>query len=109
MAGSQLSSGAKNIESDEPLKDDNCQISARSENRQPICAIERGSVPRRNDYSIGRPRGFGPRGKAWSSAAISALLSVNAPAVALSAACSGVEAFGIANTEVSRVRKPSAT
>ena len=49
-------------------------------------------------YSIGRPRGFGPRGKALSSAAISSAPSTRSPAAALSAACSALEAFGIANT-----------
>src|SRR5205823_11801586 len=45
-------------------------------------------------YSIGRPRGLGPRGKALSSAAISASLSFKFPAPALSAACSALDAFG---------------
>jgi len=36
-------------------------------------------------YSIGRPRGIGPRGNAASSAAISAALSARSPAAALSA------------------------
>ena len=59
--------------------------------------------------SIGRPRGFGPRGKALSSAAISASLSVRLPAAALSAACSALDAFGIASTDGARVRNASAT
>ena len=51
-------------------------------------------------YSIGRPRGFGPRGNAWSSAAISRSLERrDLPAAAFSAACSALDAFGIANTE----------
>src|ERR1700733_6687518 len=57
MAGAQWGSSEGNIESGEPLKDNNCPASARSENRKPICAIARGSVPRRNDYSIGRRGG----------------------------------------------------
>jgi len=66
-------------------------------------------VPQARLYNIGRPRGFGPRGKALSSAAISLSLSFSFPAAALSAACSALEAFGIANTDGERVRKPSAT
>ena len=49
-------------------------------------------------YSIGRLRGFGPRGKTLSRAATSSSPSTRSPAAAFSAACSGVEAFGIANT-----------
>ena len=60
-------------------------------------------------YSIGKPRGFGPRGNVLSSAAISFLLSVRFAAAALSAACSSLEAFGIANTEAWRVRKLKTT
>ena len=60
-------------------------------------------------YSIGKPRGLGPRGKALSSVAISASLSVKSPAAALSAACSALDAFGIASTEAARVRNASAT
>src|SRR5882724_5225603 len=60
-------------------------------------------------YSIGKPRGFGPRGNALSSAAISFSLSVRFTAAALSAACSSLEAFGIANTEAWRVRRLRAT
>jgi hypothetical protein len=41
---------------------------------------------RRHSYNIGRPRGFGPRGNALSSAAISFSLKVSFPAAALSAA-----------------------
>ena len=37
-------------------------------------------------YSIGKPRGFGPRGKARSSADISSAFSTSSPAAALSAA-----------------------
>lgn len=59
-------------------------------------------------YSIGRPRGFAPRGNAWSSLASSSLLSFNPPAAALSAACVASEAFGIASTPESRVRNASA-
>ena len=61
----------------------------------------------RSCYSIGRPRGFGPRGKALSSAAISLIAEHSLPAAALSAACSALAAFGIANTDGSRVRKPA--
>src|ERR1700732_1066767 len=60
-------------------------------------------------YSIGRLRGFRPRGNASSSVAISFSLSVRFAAAALSAACSWLEAFGIANTEGRRVRKLKAT
>src|ERR1700692_2684714 len=60
-------------------------------------------------YSIGKPRGFGPRGNALSSAAISFSLSVRFAASALSAACSWLAAFGIANTQAWRVRKLRAT
>src|ERR1700687_3768781 len=60
-------------------------------------------------YSIGRLRGLGPRGKALSRAAISSSPSLSLPAAALSAARSGVEAFGIANSWGSRVRKLKAT
>ena len=49
-------------------------------------------------YSIGRLRGLGPRGNAVSSADISLSLKVRSRAAAFSAACSGVEPFGIANT-----------
>ena len=59
--------------------------------------------------SIGRPRGLGPRGKALSSAAMSAALRFRSPAAAFSAACSALEAFGIASTEAARVRNASAT
>ena len=58
-------------------------------------------------YSIGRPRGFGPRGNALSSAAISPSPSTSLPAAALSAACSGVPAFGIANTMAGASEKPA--
>src|SRR5207244_6984321 len=64
---------------------------------------------REPSYSIGRPHGLGPRGKALSSAAISASLSDNFPAAALSAACSALDAFGIASTDGARVRNASAT
>src|SRR6266480_630337 len=80
----------------------------------PICAIDplqhfvKDRVPI-VDHSIGRPRGFGPRGNALSSAEISLSLSVSFPAAAFSAACSADEAFGIANTDGARVRKLSAT
>ena len=60
-------------------------------------------------YSIGRLRGFGPRGNALSSAPISLSLSFKSPAAAFSAAWSALEAFGIANTQGMRVRKLSAT
>src|ERR1700716_2806111 len=60
-------------------------------------------------YNIGRLRGLGPRGKALSMAAISSPPSTRSPAAAFSAACSGVEAFGIANTRGSCVRKLKAT
>src|SRR5436189_721013 len=80
----------------------------------PICAARDG--PPQQDfvnnvvaYSIGRPRGFGPRGNALSSAATSAVLSVRSPANAFSAACSAEDALGIASTDGERVRKLSAT
>lgn len=60
-------------------------------------------------YSIGNPRGFGPRGNTLSSIDISLSLSTRSPAAALSAACSALEAFGIANTRGLRVRNASAT
>src|SRR5215218_946932 len=60
-------------------------------------------------YSIGRPRGLGPRGKALSSAAISCSRSDNSPAAAFCAACSALDALGIASTEAARVRNASAT
>ncbi len=57
---------------------------------------------------IGRPR-FGPRGKAASSAAISASVSVRSPAPALSSAWSRRLALGIARTDGRCVRKARAT
>src|ERR1700676_4576360 len=66
-------------------------------------------VRNRVRYSIGKARGFGPRGKALSSAAISSALSTRSPAAAFSAACCSLEAFGIANTRGARVREASAT
>jgi len=85
------------IESGEYPKNDNCVSFTRSENRQPICndRVRRPAtqplkhfVKFRVRYSIGKPRGFGPRGNAWSSAAISFSPSVRFAAAALSAACS---------------------
>src|SRR6202048_983693 len=61
-------------------------------------------VNNRVRYSLGKPRGFGPRGKALWSAASSLSLNVSFPAAALSAACSADAAFGIANTTGLRVR-----
>src|SRR5215813_9620041 len=58
---------------------------------------------------MGRLRGSGPRGNAASSAAISSLVSTRSPAPAFSAACSALDAFGIANTGIARVRKLSVT
>src|SRR5437870_3555826 len=52
---------------------------------------------------------FGPSWKALSSAAISASLSLQSPAAAFYAACSALEALGIASTEAARVRNASAT
>src|SRR3569833_2153369 len=60
-------------------------------------------------YSMGRPRGFGPRGNAWSIAAISSFDRSSAPAAAFSAACSALDALGIASSDGPRVRKASAT
>src|ERR1700675_4767271 len=123
--GGTAISKAAIIESGEALKNANCAGTTRSENGTPICARPRGSPPqpmRRLPsparplpsplqhfvnkcvrYSIGKPRGFGPRGKAFSSAASSLSLRLSLPAAALSAACSALEAFGIANTEGVRV------
>src|SRR5258708_6507268 len=131
--------GCKNYRIGRTPKNDNCAESTRPENRKRICAIARGKSPspsrqlavsvaatchrRRGtcprplkhfvnncvNYSIGRLPSFGPRGKALSSAAISSLLRTRSPAAAFAPACSGVEAFGIANTKGSRVRKARAT
>src|ERR1700751_1244827 len=60
-------------------------------------------------YSIGRLRGFGPRGNAASSAAISLSFNTRSPAPALSAACCALDAFGIGNTVILRARNASAT
>ena len=60
-------------------------------------------------YSIGRLRGFGPRGNARPARRSRSALSVRSPAAAFSAACSAVEAFGIANTEECASGKLSAT
>src|ERR1700730_10763109 len=108
-AGARLNSGAEIIETGEGLKNDNCPPPTSPENGQRICAGACGSLPRRDLYSIGRLRGLGPRGKALSRAAISSPPSTRSPAAALSAACSWLEAFGMANTEGSRVRKLRAT
>src|SRR6267378_8234388 len=84
---------------------------ARLEGWRPHGSRRRFAPPHHEEsrYSIGKPRGLGPRGNAVSSAAISSSLSISSAAAALSAAWSGLEAFGIANTQVWRVRKLKAT
>src|SRR5580704_7885423 len=69
------------------LKNDSCVASATPENRQRICVIACGGLPRPQPHNIGRLRGLAPRGKALSSAAMSSLPSEISPAAALSAAC----------------------
>ena len=111
-----------NFDSGEALQNAKSAESTRHASGMPICAIAplqhfvKNRVPFgeplvRNsaDYSIGRPRGFGPRGNALSSAAISPSPSTRSPAAAFSAACSAVDAFGIGNTLGARARKLSAT
>ncbi len=60
-------------------------------------------------YSMGSARGRGPRGKAASIRDSSASVSRRSPAPALSAACSGLDALGIANSEGRRSKNRSAT
>src|ERR1700730_17350079 len=125
VAGSRRNSGVKNIESGEPLKTTiawnrqgpktGCRYARCAPGNLPsparhlAVALLKHFVNNRVHYSIGRLRGLGPRGNALSSIAISSLVSTRSPAAAFSAACSGVEAFGIANTKGSRVRKAKAT
>src|SRR6266571_1151247 len=105
------------IESGEYPKNDNWVSFTRSKQaadmhdrlRRPATQPLKHFVKFRVRYSIGKLRGFGPRGNALSSAAISFSLSVRFAAAALSAACSSLAAFGIANTEAWRVRKLRAT
>ena len=60
-------------------------------------------------YSMGSRRGRGPSGNAASIRASSASVNRNAPALALSAACSGLDALGIVKVDGRRIRKRSAT
>ena len=60
-------------------------------------------------YNIGKVRGREARGKAASMPAISASERRSRAAPAFSSTCSGVEAFGMANSEGRRLRNASAT
>lgn len=61
------------------------------------------------DYSMGSRRGRGPSENAASIRASSASVSDSAPAPALSAACSGLDALGIVKEDGRRTRNRSAT
>ena len=60
-------------------------------------------------YNIGRWRGRGPRGNAASIRMNSSSVSRSGPALALSAACSGLDALGIVKVDGLRARNRSAT
>src|SRR5690349_3367841 len=107
---------AEIFESGEALKNANWACVATPVSGTPICAegalkqfVKQRGRALSKIYSIGRLRGFDPRGNDVSSAEMSAALSVSVPAAAFSAACSELEALGIGNTGASRARKLSAT
>ncbi len=60
-------------------------------------------------YNMGRWRGRGPRGNAASIRMNSSSVSRSGPALALSAACSGLDALGIVKVDGLRARNRSAT